>query len=472
MELTRRAFVKGTVAAAALAAMPAMAVADVLPDDADKAEVVVIGAGGAGMTCAIKAVEAGLLVTVLEKEPIVGGNTRIASTSFTCAGAQVQKDAGMDNATPDALYESLMNDKKDPEAVRILADRSGEAADFFTSIGMDLTRCWGFSCGRADGSAPGIMEVEVLEARMQELGIDYRVDSCVTKILRGDDGAVLGVEVSSPDGDYTIAAPVVVLASGGFAANNELITEFDPRWEGLTYSCGAQATGEGTLVAIDAGAAVSNMDNVRVNPTAYYIDEATAVSLAPVRINGCIMVATNASEQNSGKRILNEEGDYTTNSAIIVENGGTTYMVFDKTLFDEVAAVRGFVENGWAASADTLEELADQIEVDKDAFLQTCATWAEYFAAGEDPDFGKKTFITGLTEPPFYAIHAKPAVQGTFGGVTTDVAAEVLDESGAVIPGFYACGECADEGTYGSAPTTVNLVFGTIAAESAGEYLA
>lgn len=308
---------------------------------------------------------------------------------------------------------------------------------------------------------------------MQERDVDYRTGSLVTAIVRAQGGEVEGVEVEGPDGAYAVKAPVVVVASGGYAANNAMVTKYDPRWEGLIFSCGAQATGEGTQAAIDAGAAVSHMDNTRVNPTTYYLDEKTAVSLAPIRLNGGLMVATDDSAENSGKRILNEGGAYTPNSQIIMENGGSVYMVFDQALMDQVAAIQGFEEAGYLVSADTVEGLADLIEVDKEAFVETCEKWAEYFEAKEDPDFGKTNFMTSMTEPPFYAVRARPAVQGTFGGITTvPTTTQVLDEAGEVIPGLFACGECADDGTMGAAPTCVNVVFGTVASESAQEYLA
>ena len=194
---------------------------------------------------------------------------------------------------------------------------------------------------------------------MDAQGVDYRTGNLATAILRDDEGAVTGVEVSTEEGDYTISANAVILASGGFAANSEMVAEYDPRWEGLSYSCSPSATGEGTQIAIAAGAAVSNMDNVKVNPTAYYLDDTNCISMAPLRINGCIMVS------HDGVRICNEEGAYTANSEIIMNNGGEVYMVFDQTLVDSVAAISNYNDMGYFLSADTLEGLADLMDVDK-----------------------------------------------------------------------------------------------------------
>lgn len=432
-----------------------------------QADIVVIGGGGAGMTAALKATEAGASVILLEKEDVLGGNTRLGSSVFNAAGSTMQKDAGVD-ATPEAFAEKLTksNTAADPEAIRILAENSGAAADWLSSIGMDLSRVFNtFGHGPADGSAPGALIVEALNNEMDAKGVDYRTGNLATGILRDESGAVSGVTVSTDEGDYTIETKAVILASGGFGANSEMVAEYDPRWEGLSYSCSASATGEGTQIAIEAGAAVSNMTNVKVNPTALYLNDTDCISMAPLRINGCIMVS------HDGVRICNEEGAYTPNSEIIMNNGGEVYMVFDQTLIDSVAAISNYNDMGYFLKADTLEELADQMDVDKEAFLETCATWTTYAQNGEDPDFGKPNFTTDLTNAPYYAVLVKPAVQGTFGGITTNYNAEVLDTEGNVIPGMYAAGECADDGTMGEAPLTVNVVFGTIAAENAVAYV-
>lgn len=444
-----------------LVMMLTMGIATCVAEDAS-CDVVVIGGGGAGMTAAIKADAAGAKVILVEKEAAVGGNTKLGSSVYNAAESQLQKDAGIEGATVDAWVEKLVkgNPANNPDVIRFLAEQSGASADWLSSIGMDLTRLFNtFGHGPADGSAPGYPIVVAMENELKNRGVDYRVNAEATEILRDEAGAVCGVRVNN---EYTIACKAVVVASGGFAANNELVTEFDPRWEGLSFSCSPSATGEGTIVAMAAGAAVSNMTNVKVNPTAYYLDDQNCISAAPFRINGCIQVS------HAGVRIVNEEGAYTPNSEVIVQNGGETYMIFDQTLVDQVAASKTYER--YFVKADTLEELADLIDVDKEAFLATCATFTTYAQNGSDPDFGKKNFTTDLTNAPYYALLTKPAVQGTFGGITVNTAAEVLDTEGNVIPGLYAAGECADEGTMGDAPLTVNVVFGTLAGENAAAF--
>lgn len=427
-------------------------------------DIVVVGGGGAGMTAAIKATEAGKKVILVEKEGRLGGNTLLGSTSFSAAESSLQEAAGVETKAEEwAAKLRKGNPSSTEEAIKYLTEQSGAAADWLSGIGMDLSRIFNtYAHGTADGSAPGIKIVEAMQKEMDRVGIDYRVDAEATKILKDENGKICGVRVND---SYDIKAKAVIMASGGFAANNELIVEYDPRWNGLSYSCSGSATGEGTLIAREAGAALSHMTNVKVNPTAHYIDDKVCFSVAPLRSNGCIMVS------HAGVRIVNEEGAYTPNSEVIVKNGGEVYMVFDQTLVDKIAAVEGYKNGGYLVYADTLEELADMIDVDKEAFLATCAQYTEYCKNGVDPDFGKTNFSTDLTNAPFYAMTAKPAVQGTFGGISVNARAAVLDEAGNVIEGLYACGECADEGTMGDAPLTVNVVFGTLAAQSAVEDL-
>ena len=425
-------------------------------------DIVVVGGGGAGMTAAIKATEAGKKVILVEKEVRLGGNTLLGSTSFSAAESALQKAAGVET-TAEAWAEKLHkgNPSNREDAIKYLTENSGAAAEWLSGIGMDLSRIFNtYAHGPADGSAPGIKIVDAMQKEMDRLGVDYRVEAEATKVLKDENGKICGVRVND---SYDIKAKAVIMASGGFAANNALIVEYDPRWDGLSYSCSASATGEGTLIAREAGAALSNMTNVKVNPTAHYINETACFSVAPLRSNGCIIVS------HAGVRIVNEEGAYTPNSEVIVKNGGEVYMVFDQTLVEKIAAIEGYKNGGYLVSANTLEELADMIDVDKEAFLATCAQYTEYCKNGADPDFGKTNFSTDLTNAPFYAMTAKPAVQGTFGGISVNERAAILDEAGNVIEGFYAAGECADEGTMGDAPLTVNVVFGTLAAQSAVE---
>lgn len=128
----------------------------------------------------------------------------------------MQQEAGTEGATAAAFAEKLTasNTAADPEAIRILAENSGAAADWLSSIGMDLSRVFNtFGHGPADGSAPGALIVEALTNEMDAQGVDYRTGNLATAILRDDEGAVTGVEVSTEEGDYTIAANAVILAS-------------------------------------------------------------------------------------------------------------------------------------------------------------------------------------------------------------------------------------------------------------------
>lgn len=154
---------------------------------------------------------------------------------------------------------------------------------------MDLSRVFNiFGHGPADGSAPGAKIVAAMESALDSQAVEYRLEAEATEILKNESGVVCGVRIND---SYTISADAVIMASGGFAANADLVTEYDPRWEGLSYSCSSSATGEGTIIAREAGAALTNMTNVKVNPTAYYTSENSCFSLAPLRINGCIMVS-------------------------------------------------------------------------------------------------------------------------------------------------------------------------------------
>ena len=432
-----------------------------------EADIVVIGAGGAGMTAAIKSAEAGKTVILVEKMSFVGGNTLLGSTSVSAANSKIQQEQGVEGATVDAYYESLVsNTAVNPDAARYLADNSGAAIDWLSDIGMDLTRVFNtFSHGPADGSAPGAPMVQALQAEMDKQGIDYRLNTKATEILMTE-GKVSGVKVEGPDGEYEITAPAVILTTGGFAANSDMVAEYDARWEGLGFSCAASSTGDGHLMAEAVGAGLSSMDNIRVNPTVYYAENGSLISMAPIRSNGGIIV------NKEGQRCVNENGDYTTaSSAIVEQTGGEVYMIFDQTLIDDIKVLSDYNDRGYFVSADTLEGVAEALGIDAAGLASTVETYKGYVAQGSDPDFGRTSFAVDFENAPYYGLAVKPAVQGTFGGITTDLSAQVLDTEGNVIPGLFAAGECADDGTQGSNPLTVCVVFGTLASESAVAYV-
>ena len=413
------------------------------------ADIVVVGGGGAGMTAALKAQAAGASVILVEKMAALGGNTAMATTAYYAVGSRTQEAEGS-TETVETMYEWLMSKPAlapmSSEASRIVAENSADAINWMMDIGADFGRVFNrFAHSPTDGSAPGVSIVAALKGEMDRTGLDYRLETRATEIVM-EDGRAAGVKVTGPEGEYTIHADAVILCAGGFANNKEMLGQYDARWADIGCSSSAGQTGDGILMAQAVGADVVDMENIKVNPSVYYNGD-QLISMSTLRSNGGIMV------NKEGKRFANEQGIYTQQSIALLEQPDqVAYMVFDSTMLD-IALMNTYNENGYFVSAPTIE------------------TYKTYVASGVDEEFGRTNFSITFDNPDYYAVEIHPAAQGTFGGLKVNTSAQVINTDGEVIPGLYAAGETAGEGTQGECPLVENTVFGTIAGEGAAAFV-
>lgn len=430
------------------------------------AEVVVIGAGGAGMTAAIHAANAGKKVILLEKLAIVGGTSNYSIEGFGAVGDKTHNGLGSDT-TAEALAASLIasNPNGTAEALTVLANNNGAAADWLRSIGAPMTVAAGqtsVATSREVGEL-GNSIISALKAECLKAGVDLRVNSKATELVM-ENGAVAGVKVSTAHGDYTISTKAVVLATGGFGANNELVSQNYPALKGYNFSCSTGATGDGHLMAQAVGAELKNMDYIRVNFTYTTADNGYYYYMGSLFNTGAIFVNDN------GQRFVNDQGAYGVGLKV-VEQGGSGWAIFDNSLVEGVADVRNYGELGLYVSANSIEELADKTGINKANLVETIEKYKGYVANGKDEEFNRAMLNMTFDEGPFYACRMTCRVQGTFGGINTDVDTQVLTADGTVIPGLFAAGECANDGTWGANPAAVNIVFGRIAGEKAAAYV-
>lgn len=238
-------------------------------------DIVIIGAGGGGMAAAITAQEAGADVAIFEKMPIAGGNTSKSSGGMNASETKFQKEQGIEDSN-DLFYEDTLEGGKgtnDPELLRYMVDHSAEAIDWLDSIGITLNNIT-FSGGASvkrihrpeDGSAVGGYLVEGLLRNIHEKEIPLFVNSEVTKINETD-GRVSGVNVTVEGEEKTINAKAVIIATGGFGGNLEMVSEIKPELEGFVTTNHEGATGDGIRMAEELGAAVVDMDQIQIHPT-------------------------------------------------------------------------------------------------------------------------------------------------------------------------------------------------------------
>lgn len=323
-----------------------------------------------------------------------------------------------------------------------------------------------------DGSAVGSFLVEKLNARCEELGIEILMNTRAEKILV-EDGKAIGVEATGDTADYTIKANAVVLATGGFGSNFDMMTQYDESLANAVTTNHAGATGDGILMAQEIGADTVDMEQIQLHPTVY--QETGMLVSESVRSMGGILI--NA----EGKRFCNDMSTRDAVSAAELEQTGAyAYIIFDQRIVDNLKSTQKYINSGLTVSADTYEELAELMGLEGDAaeaFPESMATWNEAVAAGEDAEFGRNNGMDeDLSTAPYYAIKIAPGIHHTMGGLKIDTEAQVIDTEGNAIPGLFACGETTG-GVHGGNRIGGNavcdfVVFGRIAGTNAAAFAA
>ena len=440
--------------------------------------IVIVGAGGAGMAAAIMARQAGVDFIILEKMPYVGGNTTKATGGMNAAETHYQKEQGIEDSVELFAADTMAggHNLNDPELVQTLAEKSAEAIDWLDTIGAELPKIsfsGGASTNRihapADGSAVGNFLVDKFYAKLSELGVEVMLNTQATELIV-EDGKIAGVKAEGPDALYTINSKAVILATGGFGANLDMIAEYRPDLRGTVTTNAPGATGDGIVMAQAVGAALVDIEQIQLHPT---VEQTTSMLITEsVRGDGAILV------NQGGKRLTNE---LLTRDAVstaeLAQEGQYAYIIFDQHLRDNLKAIEKYVTNGLTVQADTIEGLAEQLNIDPATLAQTLADWNAAVAAQNDAEFGRTTGMNAdLTVAPYYAIQIAPGIHHTMGGVKINTSAEVISTEGQPIPGLFAAGEVTG-GVHGGNRLGGNavadiVIFGRIAAESAMAYLA
>ncbi len=285
-----------------------------------------------------------------------------------------------------------------------------------------------------------------------------------TKILTNE-GVIAGVIAEDKDGnELTIKANAVILATGGFGANPEMLVSLNPDLEGFVTTNHAGADGSGIKMAQEIGAGVIQLEEIQTHPTAvpsngYMITEA-------VRGNGAIVV------NREGNRFVGElETRDVVSKAILEQEGQSAYLVFDQGITDSLSAIAGYIKQGIVTEADTPEGLAEALNMPVENLVATVEKYNGFQVSGKDADFGRADMPRALETSKFYAIEIAPAVHHTMGGLAINENAEVLNEDGEIIKGLFAAGEVTG-GVHGGNRLGGNaladiVVFGRIAGQNA-----
>ena len=496
-------------------------------DSTVDADVVVVGAGGAGMTAAITAAAEGKNVVILESQSMVGGNS-VRATGGMNAGKTVYQDenefgesAGVektlktaaekyaDNETITALaktvseqwaayqadptgyfdsvelmeLDTMIGGKgiNDPELVETLCANSADAIDWLDEHGItlhDVSSFGGASVKRihrpvnAEGKtvSVGSYMIPLLQENCEKAGVKMMLDTTATEILTDANGAAVGVKATGASGEtVTVNAKAVVLASGGFGANLDMVVKYKPELKGFMTTNAPGIQGQGIEMAQAIGAATVDMDQIQIHPT---VEANTAALITEgLRGDGAILI------NEEGQRFIDEVGTRDVVSAAeIAQTGSYSWLVVDQAMVDASSVIQGYIKKGYTVTGETYEELGKAMGVDAAAFAETMDKWNGYVEAKNDPDFGRTSFANPLNTAPYYAVKVTAGVHHTMGGLKINANTEVLNEKGEVIPGLFAAGEVTG-GVHGANRLGGNAVadftvFGRIAGAAASDYAA
>ena len=496
-------------------------------DSTVDADVVVVGAGGAGMTAAITAAAEGKSVVILESQSMVGGNS-VRATGGMNAGKTVYQDenefgesAGVektlktaaekyaDNETITALaktvseqwaayqadptgyfdsvelmeLDTMIGGKgiNDPELVETLCANSADAIDWLDEHGITLHNVSSFGGAsvkrihrpvNAEGKtvSVGSYMITLLEENCEKAGVKMMLDTTATEILTDANGAAVGVKATGASGEtVTVNAKAVVLATGGFGANLDMVVKYKPELKGFMTTNAPGIQGQGIEMAEAIGAATVDMDQIQIHPT---VEANTAALITEgLRGDGAILI------NEEGQRFIDEVGTRDVVSAAeIAQTGSYSWLVVDQAMADASSVIQGYIKKGYTVTGSTYEELGKAMGVDAAAFAETMEKWNGYVEAKNDPDFGRTSFANPLNTAPYYAVKVTAGVHHTMGGLKINANTEVLNEKGEVIPGLFAAGEVTG-GVHGANRLGGNAVadftvFGRIAGAAASDYAA
>ena len=496
-------------------------------DSTVDADVVVVGAGGAGMTAAITAAAEGKSVVSLESQSMVGGNS-VRATGGMNAGKTVYQDenefgesAGVektlktaaekyaDNETITALaktvseqwaayqanptgyfdsvelmeLDTMIGGKgiNDPELVETLCANSADAIDWLDEHGITLHNVSSFGGAsvkrihrpvNAEGKtvSVGSYMIPLLQENCEKAGVKMMLDTTATEILTDANGAAVGVKATGASGEtVTVNAKAVVLATGGFGANLDMVVKYKPELKGFMTTNAPGIQGQGIEMAEAIGAATVDMDQIQIHPT---VEANTAALITEgLRGDGAILI------NEEGQRFIDEVGTRDVVSAAeIAQTGSYSWLVVDQAMADASSVIQGYIKKGYTVTGTTYEELGKAMGVDAAAFAETMDKWNGYVEAKNDPDFGRTSFANPLNTAPYYAVKVTAGVHHTMGGLKINANTEVLNEKGEVIPGLFAAGEVTG-GVHGANRLGGNAVadftvFGRIAGAAASDYAA
>ena len=450
-------------------------------------DVVVIGAGGAGFSAAITAKNAGANVVLLEKMPAVGGNSLISGAEMNVARNWVQPKLGINDDSPELHAQDTFkggDGKGNMKVINVMTHEALDAAKWCRDyLGVrfeddNLFFFGGHSRKRAliPVGHTGTEFIAKFQAKADELGIPVITNMKAEELIKNKDGRVVGVKATMDGSEYTFNAKGgVVLATGGFGANPEMVKKYNPKIDERFKTTDAPgSTGEALYMAERAGAQLVNMGYIQTYPICDPISGAIEL-IADARFDGAIML------NQEGKRFVEElQRRDVLSEAILNQTGQYCWVLWNdnigkisNTVKAHANEYEAFTKQGVMTTCDDLKCIADFTKIPFDQLQKTVKRVSDMAGKGNDKDFNHRAGLMDMQQGKYYVIKAVPSTHHTMGGVRINEKAEALTAEGKVIPGLWAAGEVTGvtHGTNrlgGNAYTDI-IVFGRIAGEAAAK---
>jgi len=426
-----------------------------------KTQLVVVGGGPAGLSAAIEAKENGVKdVILVEKLDILSGNGKFDMNFFDMINSEAQLANGNETTVEEFVNEMKKSAWDTEERLYAQAEGANEVDAWLRGMGIELNHNYGATGHMAEADAYAGEEVQDgLEAKVKELEVDVRTGTKGLDLIM-EDGKAIGVKVETKEGTYDIKADAVIVATGGFSHNKELLAKYAPGDENLATSNQMGATGDFVPVFEKHDIAMDKMDKLSIFKT--IISGRRDLTGAG---DGFIFVNKN------GERFVDEtKSGMDMGNAILEQEGGKAYYIYDQKLYDSAYRLKKHNDLGYHFKADTLEELAEKLGVNAENLVASIETYNKAIDGEMADPFREKQFDADKkfnTEGPFYGVQVESAIHMTKGGVVADEKAQVLNTDGEVVEGLYAAGEVANtSGAY-----SASVIFGRVSGEEAAKHI-
>lgn len=409
------------------------------------ADIVIIGAGAAGMTAAVTASNEGASVILLEKSSTTGGNTPAAANGVNAADSKVQlenEDYKNANASVEGLENlQLQNEDARSNLVKAFAENSGEVIDWLTDLGVDFeveiseddrnaVQNYYMLQARADGST-GITMTNAVANALKDTDVKLYLNIDAHTLVQDDNGAINGVIATDASGnEITFSAKKVLIATGGFGHNQELLAKYNPSLANATTDEIAPTTGEGLEMALAVGAKAVNLGDIQTFPV---VAEGYGM-VTPNKLPGGFKVSAVIVNDNAER--FTTEG-FEIGDAILEQPNGNAYMIFTEEQMNDT--LQQMFDAGYIQSADTAKELGEKLGLDGDKLQETVDAYNEDVSDGVDDAYQKENPIT-LTGK-LYGFKYGVGAHYFMGGILINENTQVLDENEQPIENLYAAGE-------------------------------